>query len=58
MYYLVVTSQYTYVFDSETGNIATLDGKTGIYEFASKLVATYIDPSSGQTITQINPPPC
>ena len=50
IYYLVVTSQYTYVFDSETGNIATLNGKTGIYEFASKLVATSVNQSTGQVI--------
>ena len=39
IYYLVVTHNYTYVFDSETGDIAELNGKKGEYNFATKLVA-------------------
>ena len=38
LYYLVVTSRFTYVFDGETGNIATLSGASGSgkYSFNSK----------------------
>jgi hypothetical protein len=39
IYYLVVTSLKTYVLDSETGDIAELNGKKGEYDFATKLVA-------------------
>ncbi len=37
LYYLVVTSKFTYVFDGESGNIASLSGKTGKYDFANRL---------------------
>lgn len=37
LFYLVVTSKFAYVFNSQTGDLATLNGSIGKYPFSSKL---------------------